>query len=366
MNRLYSVESTPTSTGAMADHRLRLRASDIEGFARALARELGLNSVAAPAAAPQAPAEWIPALARDLKQHSGASLVVAGDQQPPVVHAIVHAINQALGNFDKTVYFTEPIEQSPSNQWSSMGELAADIRAGSVSTLLILGGNPAYDAPADLGFKELLPKVPFSARLGQYEDETSALCHWHIPEAHELESWGDARAYDGTVSVIQPLIAPLYGGKIRIRTPGPAERESEPSRRTISCTIIGRRKRPTKPHFDAFWEKTLRDGVVAGTAFPPKQVSLKPGIGAEPPAAPAQGLEIVFRPDPTIYDGRFCKQRLAAGIAQASDQAHLGRRGHGEPENGGAPGSEKRASRRTQISGPHDCRAGLGHARPRR
>ena len=304
MNRLYAVESTPTSTGAMADHRLRLRASGIEGFARSLARELGLNTVAAPAAATQAPAEWIPALARDLKQHSGASLVVAGEQQPPVVHAIVHAINQALGNFDKTVYFTESIEQSPSNQWSSMGELAADIRSGSVTTLLVLGGNPAYDAPADLGFKDLLSKVPFSARLGQYEDETSALCHWHIPEAHELESWGDARAYDGTVSVIQPLIAPLYGGKSALELLGLLSGKAAKSPHDV-VRDYWKAQKTDEPRFDVFWEKTLRDGVVAGTAFPAKQVSLKPGIGAEPPAAAPQGLEIVFRPDPTIYDGRF-------------------------------------------------------------
>jgi len=304
MNRLYSVESTPTNTGAMADHRLRMRASEIEGFARTLARELGLYTIAAPAHSTEAPGGWIPALARDLKQHSGASLVVAGDQQPPVVHAIVHAINQALGNFDKTVYFTQPIEESPDNQWSSMGQLAADLRAGSVTTLLILGGNPAYDAPADLAFKDLLPKVPFSARLGHYEDETSALCHWHIPEAHELESWSDARAYDGTVSVIQPLIAPLYGGKSRLEVlaalSGKAGKSSHDTVRDY-----WKAQRPNEANFDAFWEKTLRDGVVAGTAFPPKQVSLKSGIGAEPPAASPQGLEIVFRPDPTIWDGRF-------------------------------------------------------------
>jgi MoCo/4Fe-4S cofactor protein with predicted Tat translocation signal len=304
MNRLYSVESTPTNTGAMADHRLRMRASEIEGFARTLARELGLNTIAAPANSPQVPGGWIPALARDLKQHSGASLVVAGDQQPPIVHAIVHAINQALGNFDKTVYFTQPIEESPDNQWSSMGQLAADLRAGSVTTLLILGGNPAYDAPVDLGFKDLLPKVPFSARLGQYEDETSALCHWHIPEAHELESWSDARAFDGTVSVIQPLIAPLYGGKSRLEVlavlSGKAGKSSHDT-----VHDFWKAQKPNEANFDAFWEKTLRDGVVAGTAFPPKQVALKPGIAAEPPAASPQGLEIVFRPDPTIWDGRF-------------------------------------------------------------
>ena len=142
MNRLYAVECTPTNTGAMADHRLRMRASDIEGFARALARELGMN--ASLGTAPAVPAGWIPALARDLKQHSGASLVIAGDYQPPIVHALVYGINQVLGNFDQTVYFTQPVEESPVNQWESMGELAADLRGGRVTTLLILGGNPAY------------------------------------------------------------------------------------------------------------------------------------------------------------------------------------------------------------------------------
>src|SRR5262249_25878486 len=133
MNRLYAVESAPTSTGAMADHRLRMRASDVEGLARALAKELGVSGVEATSAPAGIPNGWIAAVARDLKQHSGASLVIPGDQQPPAVHAIAHAINQALGNFDKTVYFTQPIEESPSNQWNAMGGLAADIRAGNVT-----------------------------------------------------------------------------------------------------------------------------------------------------------------------------------------------------------------------------------------
>jgi len=304
MNRLYSVESTPTNTGAMADHRLRMRGSDIEGFARALARELGLNSVAAPASVPEIPGGWVAALARDLKQHSGASLVIVGDQQPPVVHAIALAINQALGNFGKTIYFTDPLEASPSRQWDSMGELAADIRAGSVTTLLILGGNPAYDAPADLGFKDLLPKVAFTARLGLYEDETSALCHWHIPQTHDLEAWGDARAYDGTVSVIQPLIAPLYGGKSAHDFLALLNGQSSKTSHDLVHDYWQGQK-TSIPRFDVFWEKSLRDGVVADTAFPAKQISLKSGIGEQGPSASAQGLEIVFRPDPTIFDGRF-------------------------------------------------------------
>ena len=304
MNRLYAVEATPTNTGSMADHRLRLRASEIESFARALARQLGLSVAAGPDVPSSVPAEWIPALARDLKQHAGACLVVAGDQQPAIVHALVHAINQTLENFDKTVYFTQPIEESPTNQWQFIGELAADIRAGKVSTLLIFGCNPAYDAPADLGLKELLPKVKFSARLGLYEDETSALCRWHIPQAHALESWGDARAYDGTITVIQPLIAPLYAGKSEYEFLGLLNGQTGKSPHD-SVREFWQAQMTAITHFDEFWEKTLRDGVMAGTAFPPKQVSLKPGIGERAPAAPPQGLEIIFRPDPTIWDGRF-------------------------------------------------------------
>ncbi len=304
MNRLYAVESTPTSTGAMADHRLRMRASDVEAFARLLARELGVSAIAAPPAAPTLPAGWIAALARDLKLHPGATLIVAGEQQPPIVHALAHAMNQSLGNLGKTLYVTAPIEVSPTNEWNSIGQLAADIRAGSVTTLLILGSNPVYDAPADLGFKEILPKVAFSARLGIYEDETSALCHWHIPQAHELESWGDARAYDGTASVIQPLIAPLYGGKSELDFLAVLNTQaSKPSHDIVHD--YWQAQRPGAERFDMTWEKTLRDGVVGDSAFPSKQVFPKQGIGADAPAAAPAGLEIVFRPDHTMYDGRF-------------------------------------------------------------
>jgi MoCo/4Fe-4S cofactor protein with predicted Tat translocation signal len=304
MNRLYAVESTPTNTGGMADHRLRMRASEIEGFARALAKELDLAVAAGPPISSAVNPEWIPALSRDLKQNAGASLVVVGDHQPAITHALAHCINQALGNFDKTVYFTEPIEESPVNQWESIGEFAADLRAGKVTTLFILGGNPAYDAPIDLSLKELLPKVKFSARLGLYEDETSALCHWHIPQAHTLESWGDARAYDGTITVIQPLIAPLYGGKSEIDFL--ALLNGQPGKPSHDIVReFWQEQQASGQHFDAFWEKTLRDGAMADTALPPKQVSLKSGIGTQAPTAAPQGLEIIFRPDPTIWDGRF-------------------------------------------------------------
>jgi len=160
MNRLYAIECTPTNTGAMADHRLRLRASDIEGFARALVSELGASGVEGSAVPANTPASWIPALVKDLKQHPGATLIVAGEQQPPAVHALAHAINQALGNFGKTVYFTESIELSPSNQWESIGQLAADIRAGSVTTLLILGdARNNYNDPQAWALRQMRERV---------------------------------------------------------------------------------------------------------------------------------------------------------------------------------------------------------------
>ena len=214
MSRLYVVESTPSSTGAKADHRLPGKASFIEAFTRALAVPLGVG-----AGNGELPAEHGPlfanAIVQDLQAHRGSSVVIAGDHQPPVVHALAHAMNQALGNVGKTVFYTDPVDANPVNQTDSIKDLVADMRAGKVDMLFILGGNPAYDAPADLGFADALKNtnIPMRVHLGLYQDETAELCQWHVNEAHYLEAWGDARAYDGTVSIVQPLIAPLYGGK---------------------------------------------------------------------------------------------------------------------------------------------------------
>jgi molybdopterin-containing oxidoreductase family iron-sulfur binding subunit len=218
LNRLYAVESTPTNTGSKADHRLPLRASAIEAFARAVAAELGvagLKSGATESGATVASVarDFSRALAKDLQEHRGRSLVIAGDAQPPVVHALAHAMNQALGNVGATVVYTQTPEAEPIDQIASLQELAGEMNAGTVDFLLILGGNPVYTAPADLKFAEALQKVTLRAHLGLYEDETAALCHWHIPEAHFLEAWSDVRAEDGTASIVQPLIAPLYQGK---------------------------------------------------------------------------------------------------------------------------------------------------------
>ena len=297
MNRLYVVESTPSSTGMKADHRIPMRAWEVEGFARELAHgggAIGLQQ------------EFIVEIAKDLQSHKGASVVIAGDHQPPTVHALVHVINQQLGNVGKTLFYTDPLDANPVNRNESLHTLVEDIRAGKVDLLLILGGNPAYDAPAELEFASALKSnaVNLKVFLGTHRNETAELCHWHVPEAHYLEAWSDARAYDGTVSIIQPLIEPLYGGK---------------SAHEIITTLAGQsgltghdlvqqywQKQHSGADFDAFWRKSLHDGWIEGTAFGPRSTQPKAGeFVSGVREGDFNAIELNFRRDPSIYDGRF-------------------------------------------------------------
>ena len=307
MNRLYVVEDTPSLTGAAADHRLALPPSEMEGFVWALAKDAGVEGDA-PAWRPSPEqARWIAAMAKELARHRGAGLVVAGDEQPAVVHALAHAINRALGNAGQTVVYTDPVEASPVDQMASLTDLTTEMRAGRVETLLVLGGNPAYTAPADLGFAEAMGKVAFRVHLSQYEDETSALCHWHIPEAHSLESWGDARAYDGTASIQQPLIAPLYGGRSAHELLSALQ--GDPGKTAYDIVRDFWKSQRPAADFERLWRAALHDGVIPETAAPAKSPAWKPAFAASKPAAGSPkttpGLEIVFRPDPTVWDGRF-------------------------------------------------------------
>ncbi len=306
MNRLYVAESTPTNTGAKADHRLRLRPREIEPFALALAAATGVPGVAAPPLDP-APRAWLDQAAEDLIANRGACLVSVGDEQPASVHALAHAVNHALGNAGTTVFHTDPVEVSPIDQTQSLRDLVADMNAGRVEVLLILGGNPVYDAPCDLRFGDGLTQVGFSAHLSLYEDETSARCTWHVPEAHSLESWGDARAFDGTVSILQPLISPLYNGRSAHELLDALSKTPGRSPRTLVHDYwVGQAAEMGVADAEEFWRRSVRDGVVAGTTFQPRAVT--PGEvrvpGSQPLTIPAD-LEVIFRTDPTVYDGRF-------------------------------------------------------------
>ena len=214
MNRLYAVESGASITGGMADHRLPLRPSFVADFAYALAAALGIETDAPTQLAEHH--DWIAAAAADLRSAGHNALVVVGAEQPPDVHAVVHAINDRLGAFGHTLRTIEPVEIEATDQLASLTELVDDMNAGEVDAVLILGGNPVYDAPADLDFAAALAKVPVSVHLSLYANETSRVSLWHVPQAHYLESWGDLRATDGTASIVQPLIAPLYDGKSAI------------------------------------------------------------------------------------------------------------------------------------------------------
>ncbi len=298
MNRLYVVESTPTITGGMADHRLPLPARRIEDFARALAQAVGVKVEGTVAGQ----GSWLAPLARDLQAHKGACLVVAGEAQPPAVHALAHALNQALGNVGTTVEYTAPVEEKPVDQQESLATLAKAIEGGKVEALLVLGGNPVYNAPADMDFANYLGRIPFTVHLSPYEDETSYACLWHVPAAHELEAWGDALASDGTATIQQPLIAPLYGSHSALEVLAALLRH--PSRSGYEIVRDTWRQRKSDGDFETFWRTALHDGVVAGTALPAKDVKLKDDLAFAPPKSAGDGLELTFPVDPTIGDGR--------------------------------------------------------------
>jgi molybdopterin-containing oxidoreductase family iron-sulfur binding subunit len=329
MNRLYSIESTPTLTGAKADHRLALRASEIEPAAQALADGSPRQLANANAAT------FLAAVAKDLQAHRGRSLVIAGDYQPATVHQAARRLNETLGNVGTTVSYTPTIELNPVDQADSLRDLAQAMEAGQVDLLVILGGNPVFTAPADLKFGERLAKVALSVSHSSHPDETSFLCHWNVPAAHPLESWGDARAFDGTVTVLQPLIAPLYDGRtiqevLAVFIDAQAGKSAHDLvkdywARAHAGSVGGWRiTDPAGAPFKSaasMWKHVLHDGWVPGTATAGAEAT-----GAAPAGTPAGppdrtpalaprasdatrttggSLEIIFRPDPTIWDGRF-------------------------------------------------------------
>ena len=352
MNRLYSVETTPTNTGAMADHKLSVRPSEIEGVVRAIATALGGAGVNVKMEVSGAPtytahSNWISAVARDLQQNAGRSIVIVGDEQPASVHALAHSMNEALGNVGKTVIYTDPIEARAEDQTASLRDLISDIDAGRVQTLVILGGNPVYNTPADLKLDQarmMNSKIGLRVHLSLYRNETSELCHWNIPESHYLESWSDARSFDGTVSIIQPLIAPLYDSKSAheflsvftnqsdrkgydiVREFWQGEIGAGGKGLGVGTTTSGAGGAQTpnfanKPiltapvtdattDFEMAWRKSVHDGFIPNTAVKPREgLTVKaPTQSATPtpnPQSPTSAFEIVFRTDPAIYDGRF-------------------------------------------------------------
>jgi MoCo/4Fe-4S cofactor protein with predicted Tat translocation signal len=311
MSRLYAVESQPTNTATLADHRLQLAPADVDAFILALAQAVGVAG-GAPVALTEKAAQWIPVVVRDLQAHAGRSLVLGDEYLSPAAQVLIHGINQRLGNTGVTVIYTDPVEVDPVPHLTSLTELVRDMNAGRVEVLIMSGVNPVYTAPADLDFAAALDKVPLRVHHGLSENETSVRCHWHVPAAHELESWGDARSFDGTVSIIQPLIEPLFDGKsihqLLALLVNRADADGyELVREQWQRVLVG--------DFEGAWRKALLDGMLPNTQLPPLGVSVAGGAVQQAAAELATAVQqargqqdrvtLYFRPDPTIWDGRY-------------------------------------------------------------
>jgi Fe-S-cluster-containing dehydrogenase component len=325
-NRLYAIEPTMSVTGSNADHRLSLPAQSIGAYAKALAAALGghgislgaLGSALGPPQLAGVAPPWILAVAKDLAEHQGASLVIAGSRQPAAVHALAAAMNSALGNAGQTVVYVDPVDAEEPDHFADIAALARDMAAGKVQTLFVLGGNPVLDAPADVRFGEALAQVPLSIGLSGHRHETGELCTWHVPQAHALESWGDQVSRAGTYSVQQPLIAPLFGGRTDISllaallaAPGAAEAERDPHL-LVKATAAAEHGAAD----ELSWQRLLQRGVGSGSPQISRELGIQEAavaaaVRALPEAAPLDAaqpesgsLEVVFLADNKLLDGR--------------------------------------------------------------
>ena len=300
-SRLYAIESAYTLTGGMADNRLRLRASDIPLFAQALAARFGVGSAGGDN--PFADHLYVAEIARDLRSAGGRAVVLAGDTQPPEVHALAMAINSALGSIGGPVELLNTNEGPRPRQARAFRQLTADMRSGDVDALLIIGCNPVYSAPAELGFAEALEALPESIYLGMHLDETARRCRWALPRAHYLEAWGDGRSYDGTVTMIQPLIAPLYDDAhseieaLNLLATGDDVAGYDLVRATWRDLLDA--------DFEDAWRRVLHAGFLPDTRYDAVNVSVSAPRPASLPALAPGEMEVVYRLDPTVLDGSF-------------------------------------------------------------
>ncbi|HEX7838391.1 MAG TPA: TAT-variant-translocated molybdopterin oxidoreductase [Kofleriaceae bacterium] len=306
MNRLWAIESTFTNTGAMADHRLALRAELGLPLAMALdARLAGGTEPSAEFLKEPRIEKYLKVLVEELRHNAGKAVVIAGRRQPPEVHALVARINQAIGAPGQTLDYVEDPDGDRPAHLRAITELTRAMAAGQVGALIMLGGNPMYDAPADLDFAAALKKVKTSLHLHEHRNETSLASAWHVPRAHFLEAWGDVRTWDGTISVAQPLIAPLYGGLSVIELLSLLLGEEKGGEELVRAVHkdLG---------YEAGWKQSIHDGFVPGTAYPAVQPT--PLAFPLPPLSPSQhggslrtngDLEVVFCQSSFTYDGRF-------------------------------------------------------------
>jgi molybdopterin-containing oxidoreductase family iron-sulfur binding subunit len=300
MSRLYAVESQYSTTGGSADHRLRLQARRIRAFAASLGAELGVGS-APNVTWSEKEQVYVREIARDLQEAGSQGVVLAGESQPPEVHALAMAINQQLGSLGTTVTLFDTGESEASPQEEELADLVNAMEGDQLDALFMIGVNPVYDAPAELGFEEALANVQNTVHCGRLRNETAQVCRWHVPRTHYLESWGDGRAYDGTLSIIQPLIRPLYEDAhsaievLNVLATGVDTAGYDLVRDQWRGRLSG--------NFEEQWRQVLHDGYLEGSQYSRASV----GQASVPTiSAPnTEDLEVVFRRDPKLLDGRF-------------------------------------------------------------
>jgi molybdopterin-containing oxidoreductase family iron-sulfur binding subunit len=312
MNRLYVAESTLSITGTMADNRLRLKPSEVQGFAMAVLMQLpgferlqpAVNSMVLPVQQ----TKWAAAIAKDLVENAGRALVVVGPSQPPLVHALACVMNDALRAPGATLSYHEPLLHDNLLGTRALETLTTEMERGEVDTLVITAHNPAYASSAELNFKLALKKVPHVVYRGVHEDETAALSHWFIPAAHFLESWGDARAADGTVSLVQPLIAPLFAGRTEADVLASFLGEGEKGTYALLKDFW---QKQSAADFGKGWETWLGKGLAPSTARAVE--TLSPAVDKVLSAATSSpipergGIEVHFTTDSKVFDGRFAR-----------------------------------------------------------
>ncbi len=314
VNRLVAVEPTLTLTGSNADDRIAMKRGDVQTFAASLGHSIRPASLSSSdlselevVAKSDANADLAAEVAKDLMAHKGRCVVIAGPAQNPAVHQLAHGLNEALGNVGKTVRYAKV--PSTGSHGENISKLCEQMEAGSVSTLVLLGGNPVYDAPADVKFSDALKKVETSIHLSEYENETSVLCTWHLNRAHYLESWGDGRTWDGTVTYQQPLIEPLFGGRSPIELLALIAGEEKTAGYDIVRNTLSQetKKATDDASWDPLWREVLHDGQREKTAY----VTETPKANLDNVSASLTDqqkkdeLELVFMPDVKVYDGRY-------------------------------------------------------------
>ncbi len=289
-NRLYVAESTPTIAGARADHRFPLSPQALREFGDAIVTG-------------KAQSKWSVAVLEDLRAHAGKSAILVGETMPQELREFARAWNQPL-----------QIAESIASTANSFGELVSDLDGGKVEALFIIGGNPAYDAPADFDFAKKLARVPMRIRLGLYDDESSALCHWHIPEAHALETWSDARAFNGAATIMQPLIEPLYGGKSAHELLAALTGEALTNGYEIVRAFW--RSQHAGDEFEKFWRRSLHDGITREPPSPKASQPVTINQRTQNSENTLKTLELLIRPSPHIYDGRFANNAWLQELPQ--------------------------------------------------